>query len=310
MAKKLINITESDLHNMVLEALSILYEGDDINNISNDESVLRKSSYTLSELLDILKSSVSDDEYGQFITICTKAIQSHSESYTVDNFDLVAKLMNFNSDDDFYYCEIIKRKKDNPNDNFNYRQFVGNFWITSASELQNKKDAIIKVCKDNNARAYIYMNPRSAKAVRDYANNVLKPRFAQRGKGYGKYRGHELEFAAGQHKADWDNRPICFVDIDVEASKFYKDCQLTGQEIIDRVWAQLKQNNITAMASYKTPNGGLHILLPDKSAQKLDFTWAGYEDGKQGIANYARVHLNFDAPTLLYSSIKPQGYKD
>lgn len=310
MAKKLVNITESDLHNMVLEALSILYEADNSNdNISNEEAELKKSPYTLSELLDLLKVSASNDEYQQFISMCTRAIQSRVQEYTVDNFDLVASLMNFNSDDDFYYCEIIKRKKDNPNDDFRYRQFVGNFWITSASELQSQKNDIIKVCQDNNARAYIYMNPRSAQAVKDYANNVLKPRFAQKGRGYGKYRGHELEFAAGRHMEDWDSRPICFLDIDVEPNAFYKSCGLTGKEIINQVYDQLKQNNITPLAAYKTPNGGLHILLPDKSAKSIDFTWAGYDEGHEGIPNYARVHLNFDAPTLLYSSIKPQGYK-
>lgn len=307
MAKKLINITESDLHNMVLEALSILYEDDNAINISNEEAELRQSTYTLGEVLDILKSSVSDNEYRQFISLCTNAIQSHTQSYTVDNFDLIASLMNFNSDDDFYYCEIIKRKKDNPNDDFRYRQFVGNFWITSANELQSKKNAIIKVCQENNARAYIYMNPRSAQAVKDYANNVLKPRFAQKGKGYGKYRGHELEFAAGQHKADWDNRPICFLDIDIAANEVSKYCGLKGQEIFDKVYDLLQQNNITPLASYKTPNGGLHILLPDKTASKIDFTWA---DGNRDRGQYATVHLNFDSPTLLYSSIKPQGYKD
>ena len=34
----------------------------------------------------------------------------------VDNFDKVAKMLEFNSDDDFYFVQIIKRFKDNPND--------------------------------------------------------------------------------------------------------------------------------------------------------------------------------------------------
>ena len=81
---------------------------------------------------------------------------SQKNSYTVDNFDLVSKLMNFNSDDDFYFVEIIKRKKDNPNDAFKYRQFITYYWITSTSQLQSLKQEIIDVCKTNNARAYIY----------------------------------------------------------------------------------------------------------------------------------------------------------
>lgn len=212
--------------------------------------------------------------------------------YIVDNFNLVVKLLNFKSDDDFYFVEIIKRKKDNPNDAFRYRQFISYYWITSREQLLSLKDEIINTCVNNNARAYIYMNPRSAQVVKDYAK-VLVKRFAQRGKGYGKYRGHEIEFASGQHK-DWDSRPISFLDIDS-----------TDTKIFDKVHQILAAYDITPMAEYKTPNGGLHILLPDKKARYLD--WSMFDDGKQ-LGQYATVHFNIDSPTLLYSSVKPQGY--
>lgn len=217
---------------------------------------------------------------------------SQVNDYTVDNFDLVSRLMKFNSDDDFYFIEIIKRKKDNPNDAFKYRQFITYYWITSTSQLQSLKQEIIDVCKTNNARAYIYMNPRSAKVVNDYAK-VLVKRFAQKGKGYGKYRGHEIEFASGQHK-DWDSRPISFLDIDS-----------TDTEVFAKVHKILDAYGIEIMAEYKTPNGGLHILLPDKKARYLD--WSMFDGGKQ-MGQYATVHFNIDSPTLLYSDIQPQGY--
>lgn len=212
--------------------------------------------------------------------------------YVVDNFELVSKLMNFNSDDDFYFVEIIKRKKDNPNDAFRYRQFITYYWITSQSDLMSKRDEIISVCEQNNARAYIYMNPRSANVVNEYSK-VLRKRFAQRGKGYGKYRGHEIEFACGQHK-DWDSRPISFIDIDTN-----------NTAVFDKVKEILNTYGITPMAEYKTPNGGLHILLPDKRARYIDFSMF---DGGKHLGQYATVHFNIDSPTLLYSNIIPQGY--
>lgn len=217
---------------------------------------------------------------------------SQMNDYTVDNFDLVSRLMNFNSDDDFYFVEIIKRKKDNPNDAFIYRQFITYYWITSVSQLQSLKQEIINVCKTNNARAYIYMNPRSAKAVNDYAK-VLVKKFAQKGKGYGKYRGHEIEVASGQHK-DWDSRPISFIDIDS-----------TDTEVFAKVHKILDSYGIKIMAEYKTPNGGLHILLPDKKARFID--WSIFDGGKQ-MGLHATVHFNIDLPSLLYSDIQPQGY--
>lgn len=222
----------------------------------------------------------------------TEDVDLHSQ-YTIDNFDLVSKIMKFNSDDDFYYVEIIKRKKDNPTDSFRYRQFIKYYTITSTSQLQSLKPEIMQICQDNNARAYILLNPRSAKLVADYTQ-VLKQRFAQRGKGFGKYRGHEYEFAAGQHKENWDSRPISFIDIDS-----------TDTKIFQKVRDILKMYGIEPLAEYKTPNGGLHIIVPDKKAKYIDFS--SFDGGKH-LGRYATVHFNMDSPTLLYSDVIPQGY--
>lgn len=219
--------------------------------------------------------------------------EDDSSVYTVDNFDLVYKLINLNNDDEFYYIEIIKRKKDNPTDSFRYAQYLKYYIITSKEQLQSLKPEIIKMCNDNNARAYILLNPRSAKAVNDYTQ-VLKQKFAQRGKGFGKYRGHEFEVAAGQHKENWNSRPISFIDIDS-----------TNTAIFDKVKEILKMYGITPIAEYKTPNGGLHIIVPDKKAKYIDFS--SFDNGKH-LGKYATVHFNMDAPTLLYSNIIPQGY--
>ena len=121
---------------------------------------------------------MSDIKY--FKSLVESALLTEAKTL-IDNFDKVAQLMEFNSDDDFYFVEIIKRKKDNPNDAFRYRQFITYYWITSQSDLMSKRDEIISVCEQNNARAYIYMNPRSANVVNEYSK-VLRKRFAQRGR--------------------------------------------------------------------------------------------------------------------------------
>lgn len=257
MKKQLIRLTEADLYQIILETVEDLASNGDIPSETQEDA----------------KADVQPD-------------------YCVDNFQLIGSLMNFQSDDDFYFVEIIKRKKDNPNDAFRYRQFITYYWIKSVDELNSLKDEIIDTCKQHNARAYIYMNPRSAKVVNDYAK-VLMKRFAQKGRGYGKYRGHEIEFASGQHK-DWDSRPISFIDIDS-----------TDENVFTKVKEILNAYGITPMAEYKTPNGGLHILLPDKKARYLD--WSMFDGGKK-LGQYATVHFNVDSPSLLYSNIEPQGY--
>jgi hypothetical protein len=237
-----------------------------------------------------IKAKISRIVSEQIQKLKEEVLSTHD--FTVDNFDLVSRLMNFNSDDDFYFVEVIKRKKDNPNDNFHYCQYLSSYWVKSAQELQSLKQEIIDACVNNNARAYIFMNPRSAKAVNDWSQ-VLVKRFQQRGKGYSKYRGHEKEVAAGQQK-DWNSRPISFIDIDS-----------ADQAVFDKVHRILDAYDIKPMAEYKTPNGGLHILLPDKSARYID--WSCFDDGKHKGLN-STVHFNIDCPTLLFSDITPTGY--
>lgn len=88
----------------------------------------------------------------------------------IDNFDRIEKYLEFkNPDDDFYFVQIIKRRKDNMHDDKrqgNYRNgswYLGSYRITSAEQLMQLKPEIIAICEKNNARAYMCINARSMK---------------------------------------------------------------------------------------------------------------------------------------------------
>lgn len=86
----------------------------------------------------------------------------------VDNFDKIKQLLHFEDKDDFYFLQIIQRKKDgcNVNDSGNngYRK-VKTYYISSIEELERRREKIIELCENNNARAYIHLNVRSAREV-------------------------------------------------------------------------------------------------------------------------------------------------
>lgn len=92
----------------------------------------------------------------------------------LDNFSKIANLLTFATSDDFYYVQIIKRFKDNPNDSKNSGNYHGGAWylggmrIHSAQELMGNKNAIQSICDANNARAYITINSRSDKETDAY----------------------------------------------------------------------------------------------------------------------------------------------
>jgi len=59
----------------------------------------------------------------------------------IDNIDKIKDLLVFNSEDDFYYLQILQRKKENPQLGSNSR-VIKNYYITSYDNLLNKYDEI------------------------------------------------------------------------------------------------------------------------------------------------------------------------
>lgn len=82
----------------------------------------------------------------------------------IDNFEQINNLLNFESEDDFYFLQIIQRKKDNPDGYMgsnNSSRLIKAYYIKSVEELNKKKHEIVELCKLFNARAGINLNKRS-----------------------------------------------------------------------------------------------------------------------------------------------------
>lgn len=82
----------------------------------------------------------------------------------IDNFDLISSLLKFNSDDDFYFVQIIQRKKDNPdsvNGCNNSSRAIKVYYINSVESLFKLKNEMIFFANHFNARVGINLNKRS-----------------------------------------------------------------------------------------------------------------------------------------------------
>lgn len=83
---------------------------------------------------------------------------------TVDNFELIKQLLVFESEDDFYHLQILKRKKDcaeHEKGRNNNARCIKTYYIRNREHLDSKKDEIISLCKLFKARAYINLNKKS-----------------------------------------------------------------------------------------------------------------------------------------------------
>lgn len=81
----------------------------------------------------------------------------------VNNFELINSLLRFDSEDDFYFLQILKRRKDNPE--MDRDMVVINQYYLYKGDLDKLKEQILIDCQSNNARAYINLNRRSSGKV-------------------------------------------------------------------------------------------------------------------------------------------------
>lgn len=222
-------------------------------------------------------------------------------SVEIDNFENVKEILKFTKPDDtIYFCEIIKRDKDNPGQKsqFYAGQYLKQFYFKSLDEFEQAEGEIKNLCKKENARAYIYLNARS-KAEIDKWTAINAQRFRKHPKMRQVFGNNPKAYAAGR-SFDAPNRPLCFIDID---SDDFNDIKAAMKIIQDA--------GIKPLFAYRSLNNGLHIVLPDKeAAKKLDFSSiTGDLTGLSKRAKMnAKVGVEIDKPTLLYACLKPQGY--
>jgi hypothetical protein len=84
----------------------------------------------------------------------------------IDNFEQIVGIINEKvlTDDNFFFVQIIKRRKENPEMTSN-NITCDVFYVKDADDLVKKQERIIKRCVDENARAYINLNVRSKRKV-------------------------------------------------------------------------------------------------------------------------------------------------
>lgn len=83
----------------------------------------------------------------------------------INNFEQINNLLTFESSDDFYFLQIIQRRKDIPDLNEN-NICVMTYYISNKDLFKRIfENEIIPICKIFNARAYINLNKRSFEKV-------------------------------------------------------------------------------------------------------------------------------------------------
>ena len=86
----------------------------------------------------------------------------------INNIDLIKPLLNFTEEGDFYMLYILKRKKDQPEDerdNHQSSRTIKTYCIDSLEYLESRYDEIIQLSELFKARAYIHVQKQNHKYV-------------------------------------------------------------------------------------------------------------------------------------------------
>ena len=241
-----------------------------------------------------------------------------------DNFELVKNYMEFNSPDDVYFVQVIKRWKDNKDKPgadawkasgkakgtyHSGAEYMEYYLIHNEQELEAVKADIIKSCSYSNARAYISINSRSESQTNAFLQKIRAKYAATPNDPRYKF-AEPIAYGMAKSGPSWQNTRLrVLLDIDTTRNS---EVTIRGKKV--NVWDEtrkrLKDLGIKVVAEYETPSGGLHLILNNKNNRNLRPFYRGLVDfdGGRNLDRNATVHPSEDIKMVLYSNVDTEGY--
>lgn len=200
----------------------------------------------------------------------------------IDNFDHIIPLMEFPTKDNFYFIQVLQRKKDHVGVRLggsnNNSRLIKAYHINSIEKLLIHKEEMVKLAEIFNARIGINLNPRSFEKtafqlLEKVAHQMQNKNFYDVRKAY--------DSVCGNYHAEMDKRWIVDVDTkEEEAVTRVENCIKVCHE-------QIKNRDYKILARIETKNGYHFISNP--------FNLELFRNAQPHV----EVHKN--NPTLLYS---------
>lgn len=195
----------------------------------------------------------------------------------LDNFKRIESHLTFESNDEFYFLQILKRRKENPDMPSNNR-LIKTYYITSLDYLDKKRNEIIEICNVENARAYINLNPRSFESaafqmLKEVTNRIIS-------KDYKSIR-NAYDSVAGSLGATRDKKWVIDIDEPVWSPLMLAHINYHCEPICDDV-------NDTKIYDIIPTKNGFHIITKPFNLKKFK-------------EKYPDIDIHKNNPTILYS---------
>jgi hypothetical protein len=197
----------------------------------------------------------------------------------INNFELIKPLLKFENENDFYFVQILKRKKENPEQEGNSR-VIKTYYITSQEYLEEKFKEMIILADLNNARVYINLNKRNfEKCALKTAQLILEQCI---NKDY-KACKNAFDSICGRYSSDDDKKWV--VDVDTK---------IMDVGIIRCINYQCEPISTSTLGANK-----IYVKIPTKNGFHLittPFNCKTFND------KYPDIDVHKNNPTLIYIS--------
>ena len=204
------------------------------------------------------------------------------EVIMLDNFKTIANIINTKqlTDDNFFFVQIIKRRKENPEMTSN-NITCDVFYVKDVVDLEKKRDRIIKRCVDENARAYINLNVRSKRKVALQTMKIMAECIAN-----DNYNvANAYTSAVGNTHNDPNKTWVIDIDFNPEMPAEFNEGFIVGLTdcISDLIVETGKTSNIHRIPT----KNGVHLITQPFNTQKFREI-------------HADIDIHKDNPTILF----------
>ena len=199
---------------------------------------------------------------------------------SVNNFDQIRSMLEFPEKTSFYFLQVLKRRKENP-DLGKDMKHIADYYIYSLDQFDELKPRIIAQCDAENARAYFRINRRDAKKVAMQVLKITVDHIMSE-----NYRAVKNAFAscAGRFHSDPDKRWIVDIDnISIDSFNHSEEQHKMRELILD---LQRETEN-EPMMKFISTKGGVHIITRPFNLNKFK-------------SQYPEIDVHKDNPTCLY----------
>jgi len=198
-----------------------------------------------------------------------------------NNFAQIRTLLSFPDKHAFYFLQLIKRKKDNPDLGKDMR-IISEHFIYSLDQYDRMEAEIISKCDHENARAYLRVNRRDAKKLAIKAARKILDYIDE-----GNYNSAKSAYASvtGKYHADPDKKWI----VDLDDDKIPEGCDKNDwiQDVTSFVESLIKETNRDSTILTLPTKNGTHLICRPFNKKKFKDV-------------YPKIDIQPENPTLVY----------